>query len=291
MMKVLKSVFYLILSLSLLAIEGCSPMSKEKPVENKKTVVSNCNPKVSAFTLVELFSSESCYDCPAAEEILNKLVISGQGDSNLIFVATHVDYWNDLIDGKDACEGNWNDPYSNSFFTSRQFEYGKQLNVRPVTPQFVINGRYVVNGADNDSLKQKMKLAYLDTAMFGLCLSIDSATDLTKRKLVVNYEVERAANLPVEFRGKVSPQVMIYLVEQNVVSIPTKGENCNKELHHMNVARAFNGHTIYGKTTSGSVEVIMPEKINLSNAYVVGFVQNLRDLKIMGASKGFKLQQ
>ena len=53
-------------------------------------------------TVVELFTSQSCYSCPPAEKILSELA---QRD-DIIALEHHVDYWDRLVHGAD---GQWKD--------------------------------------------------------------------------------------------------------------------------------------------------------------------------------------
>jgi len=78
--------------------------------------------------LIELFTSEGCSSCPAADEYLSTL---RHGNKNIILIGEHVDYWNNL---------GWADPFSSSKSTERQRRYCQKLGANPYTPQAVING-------------------------------------------------------------------------------------------------------------------------------------------------------
>ena len=85
-------------------------------------------------SVVELFTSQSCYSCPPAEAYLGKLAAR----SDLIALEFHVDYWNDLVDGT---AGRWTDVHSNPAYTARQRAYAERLPGGVYTPQMVIDGR------------------------------------------------------------------------------------------------------------------------------------------------------
>ncbi len=83
------------------------------------------------FALLELFTSEGCSSCPAADALLAKIQQEAQGKP-IYVLAYHVDYWDRL---------GWKDIFSNRDFTRRQNEYGGWMNLNSVyTPQVVING-------------------------------------------------------------------------------------------------------------------------------------------------------
>ena len=88
------------------------------------------------LTVIELFTSQSCYSCPPAEKILGKLA---QRD-DIIALEHHVDYWDQLIHGSD---GNWRDIFSSPESTDRQRRYNQSVEGRgySYTPQMVFNGK------------------------------------------------------------------------------------------------------------------------------------------------------
>ena len=51
------------------------------------------NSGIKQVTMIELFTSQGCSSCPAAEEWINQLVESPKLWNELIPLAFHVDYW------------------------------------------------------------------------------------------------------------------------------------------------------------------------------------------------------
>ena len=85
-------------------------------------------------TVIELFTSQSCYSCPPAEALLGELVER----ENLIALEFHVDYWDDLVYGS---AGKWKDIFSDPAFTARQRAYAARIrNSGVYTPQVVVDG-------------------------------------------------------------------------------------------------------------------------------------------------------
>ncbi len=85
--------------------------------------------------VVELFTSQGCVSCPAADAVLAEL---GQRD-DVIALALHVDYW-DYI--------GWRDSFADPVFTKRQKGYARSAGRRSIyTPQMMIGGRFDVVGS------------------------------------------------------------------------------------------------------------------------------------------------
>ena len=85
-------------------------------------------------TVVELFTSQSCYSCPPAEAFLGELVER----EDLVALEFHVDYWDDLVYGS---SGQWKDIFSDAAYTERQRVYAGRIPGSQVyTPQIVVDG-------------------------------------------------------------------------------------------------------------------------------------------------------
>lgn len=106
--------------------------------------------------LVELFTSEGCPICPAAELLLETLGREQPNENaEIVALAFHVDYWN---------RSDWKDIYSSPVFSRRQDIYAYALGLRAVfTPLMVIDGQRYFGGiradrahrAINQSLRDK----------------------------------------------------------------------------------------------------------------------------------------
>ena len=100
--------------------------------------------------VVELFTSQGCNSCPAADEFFAELA----GRDDVVALSYHVDYWD---------YHGWKDTLSRKENTERQYDYMRAFGGRSVyTPQAVINGRTHVNGANrgevNGALGRLQKL-------------------------------------------------------------------------------------------------------------------------------------
>jgi hypothetical protein len=83
--------------------------------------------------LLELYTSEGCSSCPAAEVWLTRLKDSPRLWKDFVPVAFHVDYWDYL---------GWKDPFAAKAYAQRQRAYASHWRSRAVyTPGFVLDGK------------------------------------------------------------------------------------------------------------------------------------------------------
>lgn len=87
-------------------------------------------PQEKGYFVAELFTSQSCSSCPAADAFLQEL---DQNDQ-IITLSCNVTYWNHL---------HWKDTLSKEFCTQKQREYSfnQNRNGRIFTPELMINGQ------------------------------------------------------------------------------------------------------------------------------------------------------
>src|SRR5687768_10693889 len=95
--------------------------------------ISNIAKENSGMPVVELFTSEGCSSCPAADELLKEMLGIRQNEGkSFIALAFHVTYWNRL---------GWLDSFSNEAYTDRQKKYQARLKLPNLyTPQAIVNG-------------------------------------------------------------------------------------------------------------------------------------------------------
>ncbi|MFT5239944.1 MAG: hypothetical protein ACI9OU_000089 [Candidatus Promineifilaceae bacterium] len=88
---------------------------------------------VSRVNLVELYTSEGCSSCPPAEAWLSNLKNHEGLWRDVVPVAFHVDYWDNL---------GWKDRYASPVFTHRQRLYRDAWKGRYIyTPALAVNGQ------------------------------------------------------------------------------------------------------------------------------------------------------
>jgi hypothetical protein len=80
-------------------------------------------------SLVELYTSEGCSSCPPAEAWLSDRLGDSRLWKELVPVAFHVDYWDEL---------GWRDPFDSPEYTNRQKRLGGAVIY---TPEFMVDGK------------------------------------------------------------------------------------------------------------------------------------------------------
>ena len=223
--------------------------------------VQNQNYNEPGFALVELFTSEGCSSCPPADEVLSVLSKEAQANNLPIYtVGWHVDYWDRL---------GWPDPYAERRYSDRQRTYARRLPSNVYTPQMIVNGHLVVNGAYRlGAARQAVNTA----------LGKDARSAITIR---LSQEGQR---LNVSYQTTAIPpgsQIGIVVVESNLQNRVTRGENAGRTLLHDNTVRAAR----WVNNESGTASVDLPEDLRIEHSEVIAFVQEPTQWKIVAATK------
>jgi hypothetical protein len=99
--------------------------------------------------LIELFTSEGCPNCPAAERQLLRIASEPHAPgARPIVIAWHVDSWN---------RTDWRDPYSSAEFTRRQTWYSAAWPLKVYTPQAVVDGLDEMRGGDGPAIVDTLR--------------------------------------------------------------------------------------------------------------------------------------
>jgi hypothetical protein len=92
--------------------------------------------------LLELFTSQGCSSCPAADKLLGELA----NDSSVVALSVPIDYWDYL---------GWKDTLASPAHSARQRAYAHVRGDRQVyTPQVVVNGAMHVLGSDRAAIER-----------------------------------------------------------------------------------------------------------------------------------------
>lgn len=104
---------------------------------------------VAPKAVVELFTSQGCSSCVAADAFLAELAERG----DVVALSLHVDYWDYL---------GWSDTLGDATNTERQRSYAAVQNTRRIyTPQMVVNGNAGFVGSDRPSVEKALAASAL----------------------------------------------------------------------------------------------------------------------------------
>ena len=170
------------------------------------------------MVLVELYTSQGCDMCPAAEKMLGALA---ERDRGIVPIAFHIDYFNDP----------WKDVFSDPLYSQRQMTYN-QLYTKPknaeyglyYTPMLMIDGEESVNGRDAASAEAAIRRARAKKPAVALDVTLDLKSDglsgtATIKVTSLSARVEKSPLL-----------VCAVLREDGVVTDIPSGENAGKSL-------------------------------------------------------------
>lgn len=222
--------------------------------------------------IVELFTSQGCSSCPPADRILRRLA-SG-GDSDVIPLSFHVDYWNYI---------GWTDPFSSEAWAERQTRYARQVfgTSRIYTPQVVVNGQAECVGSNERLVMKLIEQARRRAADGRLDLTVLPGTDAARPDLRIEVQVRNGAP------GQ-EWDVMVALYENELVTPVARGENTGRTLQNSGVVRrlekAFSVPARAGERRSERYEIVLGEGWKRSNMGIAVFLQDPSSLAIHGAA-------
>jgi hypothetical protein len=159
--------------------------------------------------VLELFTSQGCSSCPAADKLIAEYAERG----DVLALSFNVDYWDYL---------GWKDTLASPDNTERQRAYAAARGDRQVyTPQVVVNGREHVVGSKRADIEAAIARSP------GLPVKIELA------------EKEDAITVSLARNGGVAHNATLWLVfYKEKVSVPIeRGENTGKTITYSNVVK------------------------------------------------------
>jgi len=163
--------------------------------------------------VVELYTSQGCSSCPAADAILHELA----DRDDVIALALHVDYW-DYI--------GWKDPFGNPAHAERQRAYAVAGHRRSIyTPEMIVHGQTDIVGA------KAMKLAKAISEHAQQKPHV--ALDITRNGENLNISAQKldAVNGPMTVH-------MLRYTPRQVTEIK-RGENAGKTIEYANIVEGW----------------------------------------------------
>lgn len=209
------------------------------------------------FAVVELFTSEGCSSCPAADELVRKVL--SENHPNVYVVSFHVDYWNRL---------GWKDEFSQAAFSDRQKQYARHLSAEGIyTPQIVVNGLDGFVGSNEAKLRN----------------SLNSAKEESQLTIEASKTDNSTVHISYAIAGNNSDLLNVALVQSEAATEVKAGENSGRELHHVNIVREFT--TVETTGDKGTVNMQIPTKLLSLPFKVIAYTQQKSDFKINGAAQ------
>ncbi|CAN5847562.1 DUF1223 domain-containing protein [soil metagenome] len=188
--------------------------------------------------LVELFTSQGCNMCPAAEDLLARLEALGYGRDKVIPLAFHVDYFNKP----------WADPLSDRQYSSREWAYHLAFQARDskapslyFTPMVMIDGRIPLSGYDA-SKKPEVQRRFTSALDQRLSQRLEATLAIRLETLPGEF---RSGTLHVEARPSsarfLGREVLlgVAIYQETVTTAVRSGENAGKTLVEHNAVRRF----------------------------------------------------
>ncbi len=159
--------------------------------------------------VVELYTSEGCSSCPPAEQMLGVL----RRNPDVLAVAFHVDYWD---------SPGWRDPFALRAASQRQRELARRASSPIVaTPQFFIDGRPVVAGANGPAILNELKKPRIVMRVIARVEGLNLIVDLPEQPGRDGYDV-----------------YAVGFVDQAITHVQG-GENAGRTLTEYNVVRSI----------------------------------------------------
>ena len=164
--------------------------------------------------VVELFTSQGCSSCPAADKLLGELA----KDPSLVTMTLAVDYWDYL---------GWKDTLASHGHTLRQRAYAKARGDREVyTPQVVVNGMVHALGSDKAAIERAIAQSRQESDALALGIQASIAGD----KLTVSVPAKDDSN---------PGEIWLCPITKSVPVKIGRGENRGHTVTYTNVVRRW----------------------------------------------------
>jgi hypothetical protein len=164
--------------------------------------------------VVELFTSQGCSSCPAADKLLGELA----GDPSLVAVSVPIDYWDYL---------GWKDTLGSPAHSARQRAYARLRGDRQVyTPQIVVNGSTHVLGSDHSAVERAITVTDRNAAIMSVPVLISVGAN--------NLNIKVAAG-----KEHIGAEVWLCPLARSVPVEIGRGENHGRTVTYYNVVRRW----------------------------------------------------
>ncbi len=146
--------------------------------------------KLHPVAVLELFTSQGCSSCPAADKLLSAY----DARDDVIALAYHVDYW-DYI--------GWRDVFGSADNSDYQRAYAKaQRQTRIYTPQLMVNGTQDVVGSRSTEVKAAVAAADLPVPV-----TLSANADMLDVRIDADAQQKESVIWLVKFRDRAEVEI------------------------------------------------------------------------------------
>lgn len=214
--------------------------------------------KAKGFAVVELFTSEGCSSCPAADAAVARLL--RKNIANTYILSFHVDYWNRL---------GWKDEFSQQAYSARQQQYARYLSLEGVyTPQVVVNGTAQFVGSNESSLNNAVSNGLNN----GTASNVNITAVRQNNSLVINYNLT----------GNEALVLNTAIVLPEATTQVKRGENGGRTLQHVNIVKDLK---VTDAKQSGELTMNIPRELMNKPFKVIAYTQSKQTFKVIGADE------
>ncbi|HWV43112.1 DUF1223 domain-containing protein [Pseudorhodoplanes sp.] len=162
--------------------------------------------------VVELFTSQGCSSCPAADKLLGELA----SNPSVLPMSLSVDYWDYL---------GWKDTLALPGHAKRQRGYAGSRGDRAIyTPQAVVNGVTHVLGSDKQAIERAVK-------------SASNGAQLDVKVAVADGKIH--VDIPAATQGGQAGEIWLCPLSKAVPVKIGRGENSGQHITYTNVVRGW----------------------------------------------------
>ena len=226
-------------------------------------------PAPRTTVLVELFTSEGCSSCPAADALLASLLEEQPvAKAEVVALELHVDYWDRL---------GWKDPFSSRAFTERQEAYSRSFAGSDVfTPQMVVDGRAHFVGSDRGEATKAIGAAVEHQHL-----------PLTVSTRMAGESLRMTIDLPAAPREGEPIDVFAALTEKDLTSVVRRGENGGRTLKHAAVVRKIQAlGSLEPQAFVAEGQLKIERNWTATNLRAVVWLQGRKTRQVYGAAAG-----
>jgi hypothetical protein len=193
------------------------------------SVANGETPRDEAPLVIELFTSQGCSSCPAADKLLDKLARDGAVLGRPIApLAFHVDYWDDL---------GWPDPFALPAWTERQRQYADALGDRSVyTPELVVVGRKGLVGSN----------------ALAATRAIAAAPKQIKIAATASWKTD---SITIEAKAPAGADVFVAIWQDNTKTAIPRGENAGTTLAGDRIVRKLERVAAAGTSATKTIKL------------------------------------